>query len=63
MVVKLDDELAESMTRPQFYLDSAAAPDVNDFYYKITYGHIDFEVRWSRDLGVTNPKWHIIVLN
>ncbi|RZJ83794.1 MAG: hypothetical protein EOO20_22165 [Chryseobacterium sp.] len=61
MDITLDDDLAEDMTRGQFERESAAAPDQNDFYYEITRAGTTFDVRWSRDIGVSDPKWHIIV--
>lgn len=61
MGITLDQELAEQMTRNQFETDLKANPGMNDFYYKIKFGGREFQIRWSKDIGVSNPKWHTII--
>jgi len=61
MGIIFDDELADSLTRSQFERDKKLQPETYDFYYYPTFGGKKFEVRWSKDINVTNPQWHIIV--
>jgi len=55
----IDIDLAEDMTRGEFERALKNEPDRLDFSFFPTMGGKTYIITWSKDLNVSNPKWHI----